>query len=541
MRRTRDDDGGGGRAVRARADSNAPLLALPAPVSLLTTAIQAIRDTTDPIKLFQVDTENGPKDNVGREADARRVRNQLLLQAHPDRGPPDEKPLRDAATVNINTLFDLYVRSLRPVLPSEAGASAELQNPEAIDYAGGAGSSGGGAGSSDGKADSGLRVRIRRLLSEPRKSLNGSYGNVEGEEDGRVLVRVDGHDQLFKLKPENLRRVDAATVRGGALEFLQLQAETEFEDLDAHGRAVSKSPSLLYSEGGPQSHRFKLQTYSGFGFANMLDLSDPSVPFFDPMAANRCVSDDVVATRVTQNLVRVHEGLPYHDFGLISLAAVRYPPEKQHRDGRPRFFVLDGQHRLMAMKGLVDEGPARAPGARDIRFQISVRVVDDMEAANAALREMQDCYMPDLRCFFDTEGEGPLAGEVLALARLRWPRAFVRLDIRADRRGSTKLVPDRPKLDDGCFFTLLRDAGMLARGLKEVKEGRAEGSTLANVLFAQLLQINDAIRAAGPPGNRSEARFRQCEERESGCWLGYYRPDEDGEKTLEALARRGLV
>ena len=39
----------------------------------------------------------------------------------------------------------------------------------------------------------------------------------------------------------------------------------------------------------------------------------------------------------------------------------------------------------------------------------------------------------------------------------------------------------------------------------------------------------------------SEARFRQCEERESGCWLGYYRPDEDGEKTLEALARRGLV
>jgi hypothetical protein len=119
--------------------------------------------------------------------------------------------------------------------------------------------------------------------------LNGSYGNVEGEEDGRVLVRVDGHDQLFKLKPENLRRVDAATVRGGALEFLQLQAETEFEDLDAQGRAVSKSPSLLYSEGGPQSHRFKLQTYSGFGFANMLDLSDPSVPFFDPMAANRCV------------------------------------------------------------------------------------------------------------------------------------------------------------------------------------------------------------------------------------------------------------
>jgi hypothetical protein len=103
MRRTRDDDDGGGRAVRARADSNAPLLALPAPVSLLTTAIQAIRDTTDPIKLFQVDTENGPKDNVGREADARRVRNQLLLQAHPDRGPPDEKPLRDAATVNINT------------------------------------------------------------------------------------------------------------------------------------------------------------------------------------------------------------------------------------------------------------------------------------------------------------------------------------------------------------------------------------------------------------------------------------------------------
>ena len=40
------------------------------------------------------------------------------------------------------------------------------------------------------------------------------------------------------------------------------------------------------------------------------------------------------------------------------------------------------------------------------------------------------------------------------LAKLAWPRAFVPLDVRGK---GNKLIPDRPLLDDGCFFDFLRD------------------------------------------------------------------------------------
>ena len=69
---------------------------------------------------------------------------------------------------------------------------------------------------------------------------------------------------------------------------------------------------------------------------------------------------------------------------------------------------------------------------------------------------MQDCYIPDKRCFFLEEHEATVAGGALDYAQLAWPRAFVALDVRGK---ANKLIPDRPFLDDGCFFDFLRDTG----------------------------------------------------------------------------------
>lgn len=54
--------------------------------------------------------------------------------------------------------------------------------------------------------------------------------------------------------------------------------------------------------------------------------------------------------------------------------------------------------------------------------------------------------------------EADVASYALDLSKLMWPRAFIPLDVRSK---GNKLVPDRPMLDDGCFFDFLRDSQLL--------------------------------------------------------------------------------
>ena len=130
-------------------------------------------------------------------------------------------------------------------------------------------------------------------------------------------------------------------------------------------RAASTVPPMML-------HRPELNEYTGFGQIETLRACR-----FWPMATNRCVSQDVVAQRVAQNLRRLRETGTYCDFGQILLVAVSSPAEEQYvEEGRgearqrfARFYVLDGQHRLSTMLELARERP-NAP----IWFKLSIKV-----------------------------------------------------------------------------------------------------------------------------------------------------------------------
>ena len=74
----------------------------------------------------------------------------------------------------------------------------------------------------------------------------------------------------------------------------------------------------------------------------------------------------------------------------------------------------------------------------------------------------------------------------------------------------------------------------------------ADGSPLLpsqrpRLLFDALKAVNEALRAAGPPGAVSQRTWSACVERHNGCFLGLYRRDETGAKTIEMLRRARVV
>ncbi len=264
---------------------------------------------------------------------------------------------------------------------------------------------------------------------------------------------------------------------------------------------------------------------------------------FLPMATNRCVSQDVVAQRVAQNLARLRERGTYFDFGQISLVAVRWPPTEQYveAEGRrfARFYVLDGQHRLTTMGELASERP-NVP----IWFELSVRVVEDKAAANEALLHMQHCYPADPKCFFTLDDEAEVASRTLDLARLAWPRVFASSGAARSMFARPSRPTIRPKLDDGLFFDLLRDTRLLVEVHRQAT--MADGSRLLpsarpQVLFDAVRVVNDAIRDDGPPGTVAPRTFAACRERHDGCFLGLYRRDDTGVKIMAALKSRHAV
>ena len=225
------------------------------------------------------------------------------------------------------------------------------------------------------------------------------------------------------------------------------------------------------------------------------------------------------------------------------MVAVRNPPTEQvviePSDGTrlARFYVLDGQHRLSAMAELARERPNVA-----IWFELSIKVVDDKAAANAALLHVQRCYSADPKCFFAEDGEADIASRTLDMARLCWPKAFVNGAVSTFARPARP--PVRPLLDDGLFFDILRDTRLLFEVKRQ--ETLASGAALLPssrpaVLFDALEAINDAMLELGPPGKVAVRTFDRCAQKLSGCFLGLYRRDETGVRIMDMLRQRRLV
>ena len=57
----------------------------------------------------------------------------------------------------------------------------------------------------------------------------------------------------------------------------------------------------------------------------------------------------------------------------------------------------------------------------------------------------------------------------------------------------------------------------------------------------EMTQVNRVMSEAGPPGNVSQRTFAACASRHGGCFLGLYRRDETGVRTMERLRRARVV
>ena len=62
-----------------------------------------------------------------------------------------------------------------------------------------------------------------------------------------------------------------------------------------------------------------------------------------------------------------------------------------------------------------------------------------------------------------------------------------------------------------------------------------------SVLFDAVKALNAAMRDAGPPGKLAQRTFDRCGAKLDGCYLGLYRRDETGVRTMEMLRQKGLV
>ena len=173
------------------------------------------------------------------------------------------------------------------------------------------------------------------------------------------------------------------------------------------------------------------------------------------------------------------------------------------------------------------------------------QVVADKAAANAALLHMQLCYRADPRCFFSADDEADVASRTLDLAKLAWPRVFSSADAAAGSAFGRQPRPvNRPRLTDGLFFDLLRDTRLLREVLRQ--SCLSNGSPLLpnarpQVLFDALKEVNRVMSEAGPPGSVSQRTFAACASRHGGCFLGLYRRDETGVRTMERLRRARVV
>ena len=325
-------------------------------------------------------------------------------------------------------------------------------------------------------------------------------------------------------------RAAGSSVAAGSLAAAAPAARAALPPPAAPSEEPGGSLELLSREvrAGRMLERPEIATWVGFGATETLGLCR-----FLPMATNRCISEDVVAQRVGENLTRLRERGSYANFGQISVVAVRQPSSEQVVvEGAAaarfaRFYVLDGQHRLRTMEQLRQERP-NVP----IWFELSVKVVDDKSAANEALLLMQNCYRADPRCFFREDGEAELASRALDLAKLTWPNVFASTGAASFRQAQRPTT--RPRLDDGLFYDLLRDTHLLSAA-------RAQGVGW-KLLFEQLSAVNDALASiADELEVVAETTLQACTDALGGCFLGLYRRDAKGKTMMERLKRQDIV
>ena len=99
-------------------------------------------------------------------------------------------------------------------------------------------------------------------------------------------------------------------------------------------------------------------------------------------------------------------------------------------------------------------------------------------------------------------------------------------------------------LSPGLFFDILRDTRLLFEVMRQDQLG--DGRPLLpvarpQILFEQLQKVNGAMKAAGAPGKVAARTFERCAQKLSGCYLGLYRRDETGARTMEALRAERVV
>ena len=342
----------------------------------------------------------------------------------------------------------------------------------------------------------------------------------------QARLHFSGGESADDQQADDTSLTGAAAAAPGA--WLLTGIEQPGGSLDLLEREVRKGTMLK---------RREINTYVGFGATETLELCR-----FLPMATNRCISQDVVAQRVNENLKRWRERGSYVNFGQISVVAVRQPATEQvclepgDGFGGPqrcfaRFYVLDGQHRLRTMEQLRLE-QQDVP----IWFELSVKVVDDKNAANEELLLMQNCYRADPRCFFLEDDEAELASRTLDLAKLTWPNAFSSSSAASFKRVQRPI--NRPRLDDGLFFDLLRDTRLLAAA----RCHSCPANELPKLLFDALTAVNDAIEEIAEENQIvADSTIATCTGRLGGCFLGLYRRDSSGQKIIKALTEAGKV
>ena len=116
-----------------------------------------------------------------------------------------------------------------------------------------------------------------------------------------------------------------------------------------------------------------------------------------------------------------------------------------------------------------------------------------------------------------------------------------------DRRGALRVDPARPCLNDGIFFDLLRDTGVLAAALWMYRStGAPHGGDFGLCAASgidRLQTISDTI--AGLYDRElvsfgAKDTWRRCNDAQRGC-LGMYKRDDKGQEVLQLLSDDGLI
>ena len=238
------------------------------------------------------------------------------------------------------------------------------------------------------------------------------------------------------------------------------------------------------------------------------------------MNGNRAVDKAVVQQRVADNVRRLNNGEALADFGQIALVVIE--------NGPADWMVMDGQHRLAAMKKLSARGI-------DVWFQFRVKVVATEDVAHAELLLFQDQFPPDPRSFLPDRHQTALAGAVVDALRVKFshPSLWVAPAASRPRPGARIGDPSRPFLSDNIVLGFLAQSGLLApQGLsssstRPAKRPRKNANTFKREverLTQSALAANSVLAKMGV-GRLGQDATRTMISRatEMGCFLGFLR------------------